>query len=78
METIEFEIVDDSRRTEPRKAPIWEAISAGRTVFIPGVGSRWASGYYTYLKRLGFALHSRAGHDPDGILLWADKIEPAP
>ena len=73
----DFEIVDDERRRPGRRSsPLLDALRAGKTVFVPG-GNRVAlGGFYSHLKRQGYAMRVRTEHDPEGLLVWADKVEP--
>lgn len=73
---LEFEIVPDERRAKPRSNGLWDAVRAGKTVFIPGATSYSMSGHRTSLRGQGFRLHTGISHDPEGSIVWAERIEP--
>ena len=77
---IEFEIVGDERRRAPRRkiSPFLSAIRAGKTVFVLGARPNAFNGYYGHLKSQGYRLRTAYEHGPDGVLIWAEPIEPAP
>jgi hypothetical protein len=75
---MDFKIVPDTRRRAAKRGKatsslMWDAVRAGQTVLVSGMAERNLSGQRTMLARQGFRLHVMT--DPDGVLVWAEKID---